>query len=215
MGTHDLVEQTQKRARSGETTRVLCIGGGAGSEVLALASFTRELAEHNTKLQVTAVDCGDWSMILDEMGKLIKTRWKMDEDIFKIIFKHKDILDTYGDLPLDEQDVITCLFTTNELFASSRVKTMSLLAHLSSTCKSGTLLVIAESTGTYSEIQMGTKTYPLELVLDQTLAGRGGGAWETVRKEQSLWYRVPEESKGKYSLQIENTHMLVRVYRKV
>lgn len=153
-------------------------------------------------------------MILDEMGDLIKDRWNLNEDVFGLSFRHQDILDTYTTLPFEEQHLITCVFTTNELFAASRVKTMSLLSHLSNVCQSGTLLVIAESTGSYSEIQVGTKLYPLELVLDQTLAGKSG-QWEVVKKEQSLWYRVPEESKGKYGLQIENTHMLVRVYRKL
>lgn len=193
----------------------MCLGGGAGSEVLALASLTKELhQDFGSKLRVTAVDSADWKLILDEMGDLIKDRWNLNEDVFGLSFQHQDILDTYTTLPFEEQHLITCVFTTNELFAASRVKTMSLLSHLSDVCQSGTLLVIAESTGSYSEIQVGTKLYPLELVLDQTLAGKSG-QWDVVKKEQSLWYRVPEESKGKYGLQIENTHMLVRVYRKV
>ncbi|KAK9894653.1 hypothetical protein P389DRAFT_212401 [Cystobasidium minutum MCA 4210] len=214
MGIHDLVEESQKRGKSNQITRALCIGGGAGSEILALASLTQELSDFGTRLQVTAVDSADWTLILDEMGSLIKSRWKMNEDTFGLIIKHQDILDTYATLPFQEQDLITCLYTTNELFSASRVKTMSLLSHLSQVCKEGALLVIAESTGSYSEIQVGTKTYPLELILDQKLAGKNG-EWEVVCKDQSLWYRVPEESKGKYGLQIENTHMLVRVYRKL
>lgn len=214
MSIHDLVEESQRRGRCGQATRALCIGGGAGSEILALASLTQELSESKTQLQVTSVDSADWGVILDEMGELIKTRWKVDSETFENTFKHENILDTYESLPFSQQHIITCLFTTNELFAGSRVKTMALLGHLSKVCESGTLLVIAESTGTYSEIQMGANTYPLELVLDMTLAGKNK-AWTVAKREQSLWYRVPEASKAKYGLQIENTHMLVRVYRKV
>jgi 25S rRNA (uracil2843-N3)-methyltransferase len=212
----ELVETSQRRARQGQITRTFCIGGGAGSEILALASLTKEL-EFDVKMHVTAVDVADWNEILTEMGDLIKTRWKEQgmetENKFKLEFKRANMLQDFNDLHFEEQHIITCLFTTNELFAESRVKTMALLSHLSNTCKKGTLLVIAESTGTYSEIQMGSKVYPLELVLDMTLVGKNK-EWEIVKQEQSRWYRVPEESKGKYELQIENTHMLVRVYRK-
>lgn len=194
-------------------TRALCIGGGAGSEILALASLAKELSDSNAKMQVTTVDCADWASILDEMGQLVSTRWNLSSEAFSNAFKHQDILDTYEDLPFAEQHLVTCLFTTNELFAASRVKTMALLAHLSQVCQTGTLLVVAESTGTYSEIQMGAHTYPLELVLDMTLAGKNK-AWTPLQSEQSRWYRVPEASKKKYGLQIENTHMMVRVYRK-
>lgn len=214
LGIHELVEESQRRGRLGQPTRALCIGGGAGSEILALASLAKELSESNTAFHLTSIDCADWSRILDEMGELVKTRWQLPLETFQNTFKHQDILDTYEDLPFSEQHLITCLFTTNELFAASRVKTMLLLSHLSQVCQSGTLLVIAESTGSYSEIQMGAKTYPLDLVLDMTLAGKNK-AWTVVKKDQSIWYRVPEQSKKKYGLQIENTHMMVRVYRKV
>lgn len=182
--------------------------------MLALASLTQELSNFNANIQVTSVDCANWRPILDEMGNLLETRWKMSNDKFSNDFRNEDVLDTYENLQFSEQHVITCLFTTNELFAASRVKTMALLSHLSEVSQRGTLLIIAESTGTYSEIQMGAKTYPLDLVLDMTLAGKNK-AWTIVQKDQSLWYRVPEISKKKYALQIENTHMLLRVYRKL
>lgn len=209
-----MVEQCQRRGRLEQTTKTLCIGGGAGSEILALASLIKELNNFKTKMQITSVDCADWRTILEEMGNLIETRWKMSSESYSNTFRHEDILDTYKMLPFSEQHVITSLFTTNELFAASRVKTMALLSHLSEVCQSGTLLIVAESTGTYSEIQMGSKTYPLELVLDMTLAGKNK-AWTIVQKDQSLWYRVPEASKKKYALQIENTHMMLRVYKKL
>lgn len=213
-----LVEQCQRRGRQGEITQVLCIGGGAGSEVIALASLTNHFAEYKIKMKVSTIDVAEWGEILSEMNGLVKTRWEVGDDHFTSNFECSDILETYQNLPFQSQDIITCLFTTNELFSSSRIKTMALLAHLSQVCKKGALLVFAESTGSYSEVQVGERTYPLELILDQTLANSRPGQsakWKIVTEEQGVWYRVPEESKSKYQLQLENTHMLVRVYRKL
>jgi len=169
-------------------------------------------------MNVLAVDSGDWSNVLDGMKKLLRERWKMEEDSFTLEFRHQDILDTYDSMAEQFQSasVVTSLFTTNELFASSRPKTLAFLSFLSRTCRSGSLLLIVESVGTYSEISVAGKVYPLELVLDQTLCGaRSSGSWRVVEKDDGRWYRVSEECKKRYQLQLENTHMLVRLYAKV
>lgn len=212
-----IVSSLQKQSQRSKPFNVLCVGGGAGSEVLAMASLAKEAPlEDPTQINVTAVDSGDWSTVLDGLADLVKSRWKLEEDSFRLSFRYEDILETYGSMreALGTTSLITSLFTTNELFAASRVKTLSFLNFLTEACSRGTLLLIVESVGSYSEMTVAGKEYPLDLILDQTLAGKSGG-WRIVEKDQGRWYRVPEESKKRYQLQLENTHMLVRLYERL
>jgi 25S rRNA (uracil2843-N3)-methyltransferase len=214
LGSSDaMAALAQRRSLRQHPFNVMCVGGGAGSELLALASVAKDL-ELETAINVTAVDSADWTVIVDEMRSSIKEDWELDEETFKLSFAHDDILESFAKHDFASINLITSLFTTNELFSASRPKTLAFLSHLSDTCQSGTLLMIAESAGSYSEISVGDKKYPLDLVLDQHLAGKGK-AWRVVDKEQSRWYRISEETKAHYRLQMENTHMLVRVYEKI
>lgn len=190
----------------------ICIGGGAGSEVMALATLIHE-AENQLPISVTTVDSGNWNVIVDEMTSLVYDRCNLDQSKFAVTALRLDVLDSFAEIAFEQADLITLLYTTNELFAASKPKTLALLAHLSNVCQFGTLLLVAESVGTYSEMTVAGKSYPLTLVLDQTLAGRSG-QWKAVEKDDGRWYRVPEATKVHYRLQLENTHMMVRLYEK-
>lgn len=206
-----LVELFQRSARQSHSLRTICIGGGAGSEVLAFTSFAREAGMKD--LRIEAVDIAEWKPILDDMAGLFSSRWDIPPNEIQLGFTQANILEDFSVCDFASANVITSLFTTNELLAASRPKTLSLFSHMSEVCQSGTLFLVVESVGTYSEISLGGKTYPLTLVLDQALAGRDK-PWRIVKKEEGRWYRVPEESRKRYKLQLENTHMMVRLYEK-
>jgi 25S rRNA (uracil2843-N3)-methyltransferase len=207
-----IVEKAQRSSMS-LPFQAICIGGGAGSEVIGLASLGIE-GDDRIPMHITTVDSGDWNSIIDDMRDLVYERWNGTAGQLDITALHQDVLDTYTDIDFEHADLVTLLFTTNELFAASKPKTLALLAHLSSSCRPGTLLLVAESVGTYSEMTVGGKTYPLTLIMDQTLAGRDS-QWKIVEKDDGRWYRVPEETKARYKLQLENTHMMVRLYEKL
>ena len=204
---------SQKQSNRSSPMKIMCIGGGAGSEILALASMAKE-QDFVTGLHITAVDCADWGPLLKEMMQLVRVQWELDTFRFSLSFKREDILESYPHHDFAATHLITFLFTANELFSASRSKTLSFLSFLSSVCTKGTLLLVAESVGSYSEIAVGDKTYPLELILDRHLSGKDA-QWRAVERDPARWYRVPEETQRKYALQVENTHMLVRVFEKV
>lgn len=195
---------------------MVCIGGGAGSELIALASLAKHFPSVRglyPRMSVTAIDSAAWTPTVDGIRDLVQTSWQLSTDRFALSFSQLDILDSFTTIDFASTNIITLLFTTNELFAASKTKSLALMNHLSAVCLEGTLLVVAESAGTYSEMDVAGKTYPLHLVLDQTLTARTG-AWRIVEHDAGRWYRVPEPTKKLYPLPIENTHMLFRVYER-
>ncbi len=220
---------------------VLSIGGGAGSEIIGLTSSFSALNNGNAnhKLHVHVVDIADWSDIVEKIDKYIQLNWVHKDKIkgddtalclkelkindsaapiqdIKISFQHDDILNipsTQVKIPFSELNLITLMFTTNELFAASKVKTIELLKNITEQCKEGTLLLITESAGSYSEVKVGTKMFPVQMLTDHTLCGiNSNGPWEIVSQNDSIWYRLEENLN--YPLRLENMRFFYRLYEK-
>jgi 25S rRNA (uracil2843-N3)-methyltransferase len=212
-------------SQPGETKEVICLGGGAGSEVVALGSLLSRVGEGWEGIggvRVNVVDNCGWEKIVEKQQQGMVGLWKEMEGRFDVGFTNADVLDIDSPIDYSKATLVTLLFTISELFLQSRTKTMALLAHLSSNTPSGALLLIIES-ASLSEIPIGSsgRTYPLGTLLDHALASdksgnKGGkGAWEVVRAEESVWYRMPEGAKECYPLKLENTRVVIRLYRKL
>ncbi|RHZ59608.1 25S rRNA (uracil2843-N3)-methyltransferase [Aspergillus thermomutatus] len=94
--------QAQAQAQANETSHIVCIGGGAGAEIMALAAAWRDLmdetvlsdgvgtvlledesggqeqdtapaATSSPRLAVTAVDIADWSSVVDRLARTIRS----------------------------------------------------------------------------------------------------------------------------------------------
>lgn len=170
---------------------VLCIGGGAGAEIAALSSFQN--------LNVTTVDRADWEPVIRPLTDTLGVKVEM-------------ICGTALDLPFDAAkfDVITSLFTTNELFSESRAGTVKMIQQLSQNCKPGCLFVVVESAGSYSHININGKQFPMHFLLDHTFRTQG---WDTVDETNSEWFRLPADLETAYPYKLENMRYLLRVYR--
>ncbi|KAI5954830.1 hypothetical protein KGF57_003854 [Candida theae] len=199
--------------------RVLCVGGGAGSEIVGLGAVFCRLKEYNpnssSQLDITVVDIADWSMVVSHLSNYMQQNWVHRESSLNTSFIHEDILSAKIE-DLASLDLITLLFTTNELFAEKRKETIKFLHTLSNGCKSGTLLLIAESAGSFSHITIGNKQFPVQFLIDTILVGKQGelnGPWEIVSESESIWYRVNEREVS-YPLKLENMRFFYRLYRK-
>ena len=234
----DPVRSVLSGGKEGEVRNVVCLGGGAGSEVVALASLlSRFIGEEDgrggARIDVTAVDNCDWGPIIDELetGMLEEIEGlaatPTTKQRFSVKFTQADILTSYLDPVLppvvdySSAHLITILFTISELFLQSRPSTISLLNHITSTTTPGTLLLIVES-ASLAEIAIGTsgRTYPLGTLLDHTLCAdrglKGGDAkWRCIEEEESVWYRMPEDAQDHYPLKLENTRVMMRMYKRV
>ncbi|TVY82579.1 25S rRNA (uridine(2843)-N(3))-methyltransferase [Lachnellula suecica] len=121
--------------------------------------------------------------------------------------------------------LLTLLFTLNELYTTSIAKTTAFLLKLTMAAKSGTLLLVVDSPGSYSETTIGTeaKKYPMLWLMDHTLleAQNGGkgdvkktpASWEKVISEESKWFRMPDELR--YPIPLENMRYQMHLYRRV
>lgn len=173
----------------GPNTKVLCIGGGAGAEIAALASQSS---------QVTVIDIGDWRpVVLPLIHEL-----KLNATVI-----HGDAL-IY---PIDwsQYDLITCLFTSNELFVESKAGAVKFFDNMAA-ARHGTIMVIVESAGSYSEIMVGSKKFPVHFLIHHRL----DPAWELVESVDSEWYRLPEDIHLHYPLELQNMRYFLRVYRR-
>lgn len=210
------------KERSG-TKRALCVGGGASSELVALGAVFCRLKEYNStsesKLDIDIVDIADWSRIVGNLTNYMKKNWIYKSEGLNSTFYNQDILtDSYSAANYSELDLITLLFTTNELFTEKRKETVQFLQKLNDKCRLGTLLLIAESAGSYSHITVGTKKFPVQFIIDTILLRKKPESeetvWELVEQSDSCWYRINEESIS-YPMKLENMRFFYRLYRKV
>lgn len=182
------------------------------------------------QMKLTAVDIADWSPVVEQLEQSINKVWFSDtpkdnsntglslsslslsNKPFSVDFLKQNVLE-YVKTPesrslLANQDVITTLFTINELFKADRPATMSFLQTLKLTCnkKSGNLLIFLESAGSYSNLQVGTKSFPVQFMINHVLTSpiekqvklgnevvtRKKVLWKRVYHTDSTWYRIPE-----------------------
>lgn len=138
----------------------------------------------------------------------------------------QDLLDVNLDLirPLfRNSDIITMMFTLNELYSASVSKTQRLLFELTVAAQPGTLFLVVDSPGSYSSVMLnGTeKKYPMQWLLDHTLleASRNtrilprGKHWQKVLSDDSRRFRLP---KGlEYPIELENMRYQIHLYRRL
>lgn len=213
--------------QSQSEVRVLTIGGGAGAEVVGLGSIAllNEGGSQPARVQVTAVDVAEWGDVIDKIVHYIAGNWygkgkSLEEALnemtlhdnakFSVNFINHDIL-TLDPNRYDVQnvDLITSMFTTNELFALSKAGTVKFLKSLSA-CKPGTLLLLVESAGSYSQIQVGSKTFPVQYLIEHSLTSEGH--WKLLDGSDSRWYRIPQDVY--YNLKLENMRFFFRLYER-
>jgi len=83
-----------------ETTHILSLGGGAGSEILAIAALIRSTViahPHKTQEEIgkwswTGVDIGRWKGIIDKFTHATKVDWEVDESILEVDYIQGDLV---------------------------------------------------------------------------------------------------------------------------
>jgi 25S rRNA (uracil2843-N3)-methyltransferase len=147
-------------------------------------------------------------------------------------FRPEDVLVTaqnqLNDLLGKKPTLLTLLFTLNELYTTSIGKTTAFLLKLTMAVKPGSLLLVVDSPGSYSETKLGSeaKKYPMSWLMDHTLLEaqdtkeepKGGkneaaSSWVKVVSEDSRWFRIPEELR--YPIPLENMRYQMHLYRRV
>ncbi|CAH0059139.1 unnamed protein product [Clonostachys solani] len=219
--------------RSSRTFRMLSIGGCA-AEHAAFAQYLREAPQLSGRL--TLVDSAPWSSVVTLLQDQLTTPPQISTFASEVVkasnsafvkpsqlsvdLKQQDILDLdleslkqiIGKDPL----IVTILFTLNELYTNGGMgKTTKFLGNLGQSLPNGSLLLVVDSPGSYSEATVGKekKRYPMQWLLDHTLLSNkvSGIKWEKLESDESVWCRLSDELS--YPMQLENMRYQVHLYR--
>ncbi|KAF3760683.1 hypothetical protein M406DRAFT_268212 [Cryphonectria parasitica EP155] len=120
--------------------------------------------------------------------------------------------------------LVTLLFTLNELFTAAGIgKTTTFLLTLTSVLPAGSLLLVVDSPGSYSETTVGkeAKRYPMQWLLDRVLLGaeqdgeeeEEAAGWEKIEAKDSVWFRLAPELR--YPIALEDMRYQMHLYRRV
>lgn len=201
-----------------DEVNVLSIGGGAGAELVAVSSlFIKSRVDNNlkNKLNLKLIDIANWENIVNRIRTTMHKTWIPSEvSNLNIDFINSDILSITDTNIYKDMSLITLLFTTNELFHENRSKAVQFLQNMTNSCSKGCYLLILESAGSYSHIEIGSKKFPIQFLVDTILLGKDkeSGSWALVNESDSCWYRV--DTRFKYDLKLENMRFFFRLYRK-
>jgi len=172
---------------------VICLGGGAGSELLAIAALLSEARTSPTPLRVTLMDIGPYGPLVDQFMRGIRTNMaNMTERELKVDFAQSDLLNSDGEADTERATVdailsgcsstahppiLTLLFTITELFTQSKPKTILFLRRLTDSAPPGTLLLVVDSANEEaSAVRVGSqgRAFSLAMVLDGLLCSDPG-----------------------------------------
>lgn len=214
--------------------RVLSIGGCAAEHV-AFASYI-----HENKLtgDLTLLDSAPWSHVASlTQNQLLKTPsiskyasaaikatnapLLRDSQLSYAVSQH-DILTLDKDQLSQQLGVepllVTLLFTLNELYTNDGIgKTTKFLTSLGDVLPNGSLLLVVDSPGSYSEAAVGkaNKRYPMQWLLNHTLLETKTSdqkfEWERLESEDSTWFRLPDGVS--YPIPLENMRYQMHLYR--
>jgi 25S rRNA (uracil2843-N3)-methyltransferase len=220
--------------------KVVCLGGGAGAELVALAAATRHISLPG--LDFHAVDIADWSSVLHQLhvsteqrpplspyanasSKAQKSMPLLEAGQLQLQFDRHDVLEYSSAEDASNLQVmlagvclVTIMFTLNELFTSSVAKTTALLLGLTDAMEPGSWLLVVDSPGSYSEVTIGgaQKRYPMQWLLKHTLLEVAGTTddrkWTQHLTDDSRWFRV--NPKLKYRLDLENMRYQIHLFQR-
>ncbi|CAO2655466.1 Nn.00g105300.m01.CDS01 [Neocucurbitaria sp. VM-36] len=226
-------EGTDEQTKTGSNCKVVCLGGGAGAEIVALGGLQRLLTSANSdeeeanyqRLEVVATDIADWNSVVQSLAAHVTTAPPLskfasaaakaantalvDPENINITFLQHDILTAYStdvSSRLEDARLVTLMFTLNELYSTSVSLTQKFLLDLTATVKPGSLLLVVDSPGSYSSITLNgaEKKYPMQWLLDHTLLKLANDHQRERGKEEELkWEKVQEDQSRWFRLDPE------------
>lgn len=213
--------------------RILSVGGCAAEHV-AVASY---LCQSSLSGHLTLLDSAPWSQVTSrvhggitippKLSKYASAAAKaansalVEPSQLSVNFTQGDalLLDREGFSRILEWSgpvLVTVLFTLNELYTDGGIgKTTTFLANLGQSLPHGSMLLVLDSPGSYSEAALGKekKRYPMQWLLDHTLLNGDAGdyKWEKLESSDSTWFRLPDNLD--YPIQLENMRYQMHLFR--
>jgi len=239
----------------------VCAFAGLHQLLTAAHSNTnqKDTVNGQIQIQVTAYDIAKWDDVLETLRHSLTTPPLLSKyasaaakaanveiirpSSFALDFLHCDLLalstSTLTSSQFQESvsnaNLITLMFTLNELYTVSMPATQTFLFELTTATKKGTLLLVVDSPGSYSTITLNgqEKKYPMHWLMDHTLlnvvertaelskaadaqstdAPGSTSRWAKLVSEESRWFRLPGGLK--YPLELENMRYQMHLYRRL
>ncbi len=225
---------------------------------LALPSATPHI------LDMHLIDSAEWSSVTDKLTHALTSPPVLSKyasaaaravaspmlppSSISVDFHHRDILEmttkeiaaitTPPDAP--RPCIVTLLFTLNELYTSSIAMTTALMLKLTVSLVPGSILLVIDSPGSYSEAAVGSTKengeatkYPMSWLMDHALLPKEMSKkereemkrnlkdgdemptpdWEKLVGEEARWFRLSEGLQ--YPISLENMRYQVHIFRKL
>jgi 25S rRNA (uracil2843-N3)-methyltransferase len=209
-GAEDATEEVKRR-------KVVCLGGGAGAELVALAAVQKLLLGENEEdapvpnMAVEAIDVADWTSVVENLTKHVTqppplskyasaavqaaNTALIDPNTFTVTNHQLDILNADPSTlsaMTEDATLITLMFTLNELYSTSLSLTQKFLLNLTLTLPTGALLLVVDSPGSYSAVTLNgaEKEYPMQWLLDYTLLNQAGDKVKDADREAAKWEKI-------------------------
>jgi 25S rRNA (uracil2843-N3)-methyltransferase len=223
-------EDEGDKLENGEKLRIISLGGGAGSELIAVASllgFHKSRKGKEKAVDWIGADIGKWSPLLDKFTSSLQTNLSLSQlstqYIEGDILSPKSPLPQYLHITSTSPTLVTLLFTLTELLTQSPAATISFLRDLTSRIPKGGLFLIADSASDIASFSLGSErkwpTYTIiDLVLTKMLRleeGENGAQWRLISGEDSRWFRMGEGVGADWPVKLENTRYWYRLYRRL
>ena len=242
-GAHDEASAPSQTGSDGYF-KVACLGAGAGAEIAAFAAYLWRCnsyipEERFLKLDMTLVDIADWSPVVQSLCTAITQPPKLSAyaspaikaanvpfvglESLECRFQRSDLLNMdFSELPilLQAVNLVTLMFTLNELYSTSLSQTQRFLLQLGCCLQKGALLLVVDSPGSYSTVQLNgkEKRYPMHWLLDHTLqphspSGSVETNWQKLVADESRWFRLPDGLS--YPIKLENMRYQIHLYQRI
>lgn len=218
-----------------------------GLDALSISSPTAA----SPLLQINLIDSADWTSVLSKLDQGLKTPPTLSKyasaavraanasfllpGIAEHNFTRADVLGlsmqdlraTIGTAPA----LLTLMSTLNELYTISMPRTTAFLRRLKEVAPKGSLLLVVDSPGAYSEVAAANaeegdekRKYPMNLLLDYALLPKKQNpddsdeeqpehAWEKVINEPSMVYKLDDALK--FPVSLENLRFQVHLFKRV
>ncbi|GKT44969.1 25S rRNA (uridine(2843)-N(3))-methyltransferase [Colletotrichum spaethianum] len=223
-----------------KSIRMLSIGGGA-AEIAAFAAYLSQQPSRSLGGTMALLDSAPWDDAVAKLHDALTTPPPLSKyanaaakaanmaiieaDRLTSSFTQQDVLsmtrDQLSQKLGNEPLIVTLLFTLNELYTTAGIgKTTAFLLDLTATVPLGSLLLVVDSPGSYSEAAVGkeSKKYPMQWLMDHTLATKPekegvveGCRWEKLESHDSVWFRLADSLK--YPIPLENMRYQMHLYR--
>lgn len=224
----------------------VCLGGGAGAEAVAFGAWMhlrhQQEASDLQNIKAEFVDVAAWQNVVTSLHQAVTTPQELSKyasatakevnvpltpaNTYVADFHQIDVLaldKSQWQERLQDVDLVTLMFTLNELYSTSMAKTQKMLSHIAECLPHGAHLLVVDSPGSYSTVSINgaEKKYPMQWLLDYTLIGspqqredeNGPAKWEKLVSDESKWFRLPEGLQ--YPIELENMRYQIHLYRRL